>query len=75
MTGLPVACIELSDVSAFGAAKIARSLVDRQRDFAELARQWSPASRVVQPGADAPVYREVLKDYLAPFARAQPIAS
>lgn len=68
VTGLPVACIDVADVSAFGAATIACALAGGRRGLAEIARQWSPASRIVAPGAQRPVYRALLDDYLASFA-------
>jgi xylulokinase len=59
VTGLPVACSRVSDVSAFGAAMIARSLADGGADLAGTARQWSATGRVVDAGAEAAVYREL----------------
>jgi xylulokinase len=67
VTGLPVACIEASGVSAFGAAMIARALIDPAPPLPEVASRWAPASRTVRPGRNAAVYRELLERYLAPF--------
>ena len=61
VTGLPVACSRVAEVSAFGAAMIARCLAD---GGADLARQWSATGRVVEPGPEAAVYRELLEQYL-----------
>ena len=66
VTGLPVACVEASGVSALGAAMIARVLADPV-PLGDVARQWAPASRTMHPGPDAAVYRGLLEAYLAPF--------
>jgi sugar (pentulose or hexulose) kinase len=71
VTGMPVACSRVADVSAFGAAMIARGLADGGTDLAGLARQWSATGRVVDPGPAAAVYRELRDQYLAPFAGAR----
>ena len=65
IANLPVRCIDSSDVSAFGAAVIARKLVDNNIDLAELARQWAPSRRTVSPGKHVPLYRDLLKEHLA----------
>ena len=67
MTNLPAACVDVSAVSALGAAMIAFALVEEQRPLGEIARQWAPKSRMVPPGPSASVYRELLDQYLAPF--------
>jgi xylulokinase len=76
VTNVPIACVELPDVSAFGAAMIARTLADASIELSHVARQWSPPSRIVEPGSGARLGRELLDAYLAPFRaaaeRAQP---
>jgi sugar (pentulose or hexulose) kinase len=67
VANLPVACIEACDVSAFGAAVIARKLVDSRADLASIARQWAPSGRTVQPSELAPAFRDLLRDYFALF--------
>jgi sugar (pentulose or hexulose) kinase len=67
VTHLPVACVDVSDVSALGAAMVACALVERKKPLGELARQWAPTSRTVSPGPQASAYRELLDQYLAPF--------
>lgn len=67
VTGLPVACVEVSDVSAFGAAAIACALADHRCLLAEVSRRWAPASRPIPPGPQRPVYRELFREYLAAF--------
>jgi xylulokinase len=66
IANLPVCRVEVSDVSALGAAMIARKLVDAETPLADIARQWSPARGTVQPSNPA-AYRELLQDYFAFF--------
>ena len=68
VTGRPVACVGESAVSAFGAATIARAMVEARVDLADLARELAPASRTVEPGEHEPTYRELLAKYLEPFS-------
>ena len=67
VTGLPVACIQLPDVSAFGAAVAARALVEPGLTVDSLARQWSPARSTITPDLNAPRYAELLARYLQHF--------
>ena len=67
VTDHPVACVTESAVSAFGAATIARMLVEPQVNLAELAEKLAPASRTVEPGENGSVYRDLLRKYLEPF--------
>jgi xylulokinase len=69
VTDRPVACVSESAPSAFGAATIARALVEPDRDLAELSRKLAPASRTVEPGENQPTYRELLEKYLEPFSK------
>ena len=64
---LPVTCIELPDVSALGAAMIARVL-GGGGNLRETASGWAPAARTVAPSPEAAKYDEVLDDYLAAMA-------
>lgn len=72
VTGLSVACVGVSDVSALGAAMIACSLAQQNGRIEQIARRWAPTSRTVRPGPDASRYRELLDEYLAPFAGERP---
>jgi xylulokinase len=63
---LPVTCVETGDVSALGAAMLARSL-DSPGSLAEVARNWSRAGRTWEPGPQRPVYAALFEEYLAPF--------
>ena len=67
VTRLPVSCVEASEVSAFGAAMVARKLVDEKTDLADIARQWAPSRRTLHPGDDAVKYNDLRREYLAPF--------
>lgn len=67
VTGCQVSCIAVSAISAFGAAVIARAMVEPQPDLAALARNLAPESRSVEPAANVPVYGELLARYLEAF--------
>ncbi len=62
-TGVPVACCTETDTSAFGAAVLARALVEPDADLAALSREMSPASKAFEPGPDKGVYREMFEEY------------
>ena len=64
----PVACVSESAPSAFGAATIARAMVEPEVDLAALARKLAPAPRTVEPGENVPAYRELLAKYLEPLS-------
>ncbi|OHB84094.1 MAG: hypothetical protein A2V98_15150 [Planctomycetes bacterium RBG_16_64_12] len=68
VTDRPVACVGESAVSAFGAATIARAMIEPHVDLADLARKLAPASRTVEPGENRPTYRDLLARYLEPFS-------
>jgi len=67
ITGLPVARGSGPAVSAFGAAVVARVLVEPDIGLAALARRLSPARQTVYPGAHAPMYGQLYQKYLEPF--------
>lgn len=69
VTRHPVACIGEPAISAFGAAGIARAMVEPDGDLAELARRLAPESRTVEPASDAAVYQELLERYLRAFSQ------
>jgi xylulokinase len=64
-TGLPVSCVTERAVSAHGAAVVARALAEGSRDLAGLSTQMAPPVRSVEPGAAAPLYRQLLNEYVA----------
>lgn len=68
VVGCPVACLEESSISAFGAGVAARALVEPGAKLAELARELAPASRTVEPDADAKLYADILRQYIEPFS-------
>ncbi|MBN2291718.1 MAG: FGGY-family carbohydrate kinase [Pirellulales bacterium] len=67
VVGCPVACLEESSISAFGAGVAARALVEPEAKLADLARELAPASRTVEPGKDMEIYQELLQRYIEPF--------
>ncbi len=68
VTAVPVACVDLPDVSAFGAAMVARSILSDGDDLVKIARQWSPVCRMAVPGPDRMQYRGLLERYLASYS-------
>ncbi len=68
-TNRPVTCLALPDVSAFGAATIARILTEPNHDPRTLASMIAPAQRTVAPGSGVGLYRELLAEYLAAFTQ------
>jgi sugar (pentulose or hexulose) kinase/predicted TIM-barrel fold metal-dependent hydrolase len=64
VTGLPVAGMVESEMSALGAAVIARGLLEPAADLLALAEQMAPAARMFHPGTNARAYREILAEYL-----------
>ena len=65
MTALPLVTCTEADTSAFGAATIARGLVETDTGLADLAAGAAPPSRAVMPGKDAPLYQQLFEKYLA----------
>jgi xylulokinase len=64
---LPVCCVEMPDISALGAAMLARSLVDPHAKLEEIARHWTPPRRTLTPSGRATVYEELYQEYLSIF--------
>ncbi len=62
---LPVACIIESEVSALGAAVLARALVDDSDELAALSETMRPGERLFSSGPDRHMYRELFREYLA----------
>jgi hypothetical protein len=67
VANVPVARVILPDVSAFGAAIIARALVETAPPLNVLVREWTGGHSLISPGPDAPQYGELLERYLQPF--------
>jgi sugar (pentulose or hexulose) kinase len=72
-TGRIVDCSALTETSAFGAAILARRLLDARVGMAELADAMKPMMRRVQPGQDAGQASERMRQYVAslPLNRAE----
>jgi xylulokinase len=68
ITGLPVCCVETPDISALGAAMLARSLAEPGERLDEIAREWTPPRVTVQPSGHAAVYEELYREYRSIFA-------
>ncbi|NLW51670.1 MAG: FGGY-family carbohydrate kinase [Candidatus Brocadiaceae bacterium] len=64
-TGVPVACVTETAVSALGAAVPARAIVEGTADLQRLADECAPAARLVRPGPHEPVYRAMSERYAA----------
>lgn len=65
ITSLPLVCCGEPDTSAFGAAVIARSLIEADTDLAALSQRAAPAARTIEPGPNAAIYETILTEYLA----------
>jgi len=65
VTGLPLVCTAEREMSAFGAAVIARGLAEPDAGLAAISEQVRPPSRDVTPSPDAAFYKQLLADYLA----------
>jgi xylulokinase len=65
VTGLPVSCVETPDISALGAAMLARSLVDRNNTLTDIARAWKPPKRTIESRENAAIYRDLYAEYLS----------
>jgi sugar (pentulose or hexulose) kinase len=64
VTGLAVTCCSERDTSAFGAAVLARALVEPSQDLAELSRRMSPPARPFDPGPDRGVYADLFEEHV-----------
>jgi len=63
----PVTCLCQSAVSSFGAATIARALVETDTNLRDLATMLAPALRTISPSSHVDTYRGLLQDYVKPF--------
>jgi sugar (pentulose or hexulose) kinase len=68
LTGHSVRCSTRPAASAFGAAVLARAMIEPQADLGQLASAWAIESRSVQPGPNRDAYATLLTRYLKPFA-------
>ncbi len=67
VTNRPVTCLSQPDMSAFGAATIARGIVEPDSDLRDLASAVAPPRRIVTPGADVGAYDQLFREYVAAF--------
>ncbi len=65
VTGQPVAAVSEPAVSAFGAALLARAMVDPDAGLAHLAERLALPRETFLPGLHAALYHELLEQYLA----------
>ncbi|MBN1908772.1 MAG: hypothetical protein JW818_03450, partial [Pirellulales bacterium] len=65
VTQLPVHCIDTPDVSALGAAMIARSLVDATCPLDDISRQWTPSRRTITPNPNVAEYNSLRAKYFS----------
>lgn len=65
VTGQPVAAVSEPAVSAFGAALLARAMVDPDAGLAHLAEHLALPRQTFLPGVHATLYHELLEQYLA----------
>jgi len=70
-TRTPVDCCSEPDTSAFGAAILARGLVEPDAGLDELARQMAPDVRSFEPGPLSGLYRELASEYAASLPTSQ----
>jgi xylulokinase len=67
VTRRPVTCVDAFDVSALGAAAVARALAEGDSEFARLTAAAPPIGKTVLPGRDAAGYRALFEKYMQPF--------
>ncbi|HSW44323.1 MAG TPA: FGGY-family carbohydrate kinase [Phycisphaerae bacterium] len=65
VTGRPVVCPAQPEISAFGAAVLARAMLEPDTPLEQLAEAMSPPTRVLEPGpAAAAAYQPLLREYV-----------
>jgi len=64
VSGLPLTCTAESEMSALGAAVIARALVEESADLVSLSEEMAAGVRVCEPGRNAVLYREMFHEYV-----------
>lgn len=69
VTQRPVACVNAFDVSALGAAVLARGLLDSTVPLKRLAENMACLSQPILPGKNADVYGKILERYLESFPK------
>lgn len=69
VTGRPVTCVHAFDVSALGAAAVARAMAHHDIEFSQLAAVPAADCDTLFPGEHSDLYRRLFEDYLRPFTR------
>jgi len=67
-TGRPVSCPQQSEISALGAAILARAL-DEGGSLEQLCSKMTGVSREIQPGESAGHYAQQFRDYVESIHR------
>jgi len=69
VTHRPVVCPKQPEISAFGAAILARAMLEPDAPLEHLADTMSPPMRVLEPGPNAPAYKPLLPEYVDRVSR------
>ncbi len=72
VAGVPVHCPNEPDLSALGAAMLARGLTEPGQDSKAIAAAMTPSARSFAPGSDAPLYADLFARYLRSLPAASP---
>ena len=67
VTQRPVTCVHTFDVSALGAAAVAKALAENDAEFARLIAAPASAAQTTMPGQDSAFYATLLEQYLQHF--------
>ncbi len=67
VTQRPVTCVHTFDVSALGAAAVAKALAENDAGFARLITAPASAGQTTMPGQDSAFYATLLEQYLQHF--------
>jgi len=68
VTQRPVTCVHAFDVSALGAAAVAKALAENDTEFTRLIAAPTSAVQTTMPGPDSAIYRTLLEQYLQHFS-------
>lgn len=69
VVGVPMNCHAADHGSLLGAIILARSLVENRRSLAELSATMTPPGRLIKPGPDAALYRQLYAAYVQSLPR------
>ncbi len=67
VTQRPVTCVQTFDVSALGAAAVAKALAENDMEFTRLIAAPASAVQTTMPGQDSAIYGTLLEQYLQHF--------